>query len=268
MNVTRNMGYAWLVAAAGLLACAQAVGSPTVESRPADATVQGFDVSVEIALASLQSLADGHLQKMADSMRLLATAQPARSADWHGVKGPFAELARRNAAALNWFALPDGSYWSLQDGKEPGNLAGRDYFPKVLAGETVLGQLVYSTATGKPVAIVAVPVLGAEGAVVAVLGASIYLDELSRVIGQQMSIDEGLIFYSFDHTGTVALVWDKDLIFFAPRKSGDEGLTRAFDEMLTAERGIVSYAFRDVERTVAFRRSSLSGWWYAFGRSR
>jgi methyl-accepting chemotaxis protein len=265
MNVATTRGYAWLVAAAGLLACAQAGGSPTDAARPAGAAVQGFDVSVEIALASLQSLSDGQLQKMADSMHLLATGKPARSADWDGLKEPLAELAKRNAAALNWFALPDGSYWSLQDGKEPGNLAGRDYFPKVLAGETVLGQLVYSTATGKPVAIVAVPVFGAEGAVVAVLGASIYLDELSAVIGQQMGIDEGLIFYSFDHTGTVALVWDKDLIFFEPRKSADEGLARAFDEMLAAERGIVSYTFRDAERTVVFRRSPLTGWWYAFG---
>lgn len=54
------------------------------------------------------------------------------------------------------------------------------------------------------------------------LGASIYLDKLSEVIRQQMDEDEGWIFYSFDHTGLVALIWDRELIFFEPRKSGDE----------------------------------------------
>jgi hypothetical protein len=106
---------------------------------------------------------------------------------------------------------------------------------------------------------------GADGSAVGVLGASIYLDELSEVVRQQMGVDEGLIFYTFDHTGLVALVWDRDLVFFEPRKSGDEALARAFDDMLSAEQGAVTYTFRESERTVVFHRSPLTGWWYAFG---
>jgi hypothetical protein len=264
MNTAWIRGSLPLLAAAGLLVCATPAGGQADDTSTAGAT-QGFDVPADIALSSLQSLADGHLQKMADSMHMLAASEAARSADWDRIKGPFAELAKRNAAALNWFALPDGSYWSLRDGKEPGSLSSRDYFPRVLAGETVLGRLVYSTATGKPVAIVAVPVTGADGSTVGVLGASIYLDELSEVIRKQMGVDEGLIFYAFDHTGLVALVWDRDLIFFEPRNSGDEGLARAFDDMLSAEQGVVTYTFRESERTVMFRNSPLTGWWYAFG---
>lgn len=264
MNRARIRVCMRLLVAAGLLVSAQP-GSVLADEAPTAGAAHGLEVSADIALSSLQSLADGHLQKMADAMHLLATSEAARFADWDSIKGPFAELARRNAAALNWFALPDGSYWSLQDGKEPGNLSGRDYFPRVLGGETMLGSLVYSTATGKPVAIVAVPVTGPDGAVAGVLGASVYLDELSDVIRRQMGVDEGWIFYSFDHTGLVALIWDRELIFFEPRKSGDAGLEQAFDDMLSAEHGVVRYTFRDTERTVAFRKSPLTGWWYAFG---
>lgn len=264
MNGKRTRGiFTFLVAAGTCLA----VQGSTVLADGAHAAdrEQGAGVSMEIALASLQSLADGHLQKMADSMHVLATSEAARSGDWARINGPYSELAKRNVQALNWFALPDGSYWSLQDGKEPGNLAGRDYFPRVLAGETIVGRLVYSTATGKPVAIVAVPVAGADGSIAGVLGASVYLDALSELLRDEMAIDEGQVFFSFDGAGIVALNWDPDLIFFEPRKSGDEGVTRAFDEMLSARQGRVSYTFRDAERTVVFRHSALTGWWYAFG---
>jgi methyl-accepting chemotaxis protein len=135
----------------------------------------------------------------------------------------------------------------------------------VFAGETVMGDLLLSTATGKPMAIVAVPVVDADQAVVGVLGASVYLEELSEVIRQQMGLGEDLIFYSFDQEGLVALVWDRGLIFFEPRKSDDQDLVRVFDEMLAREQGIATYAFQGQGRTVAYRRSPLSGWWYAFG---
>jgi hypothetical protein len=38
-----------------------------------------FDVNVDIALSSLVSLGDGHLQKMADSLHILATSEAAQS---------------------------------------------------------------------------------------------------------------------------------------------------------------------------------------------
>jgi ketosteroid isomerase-like protein len=264
MCTARTRACVSLLASLGLLICLQPTGAQADDDRLSDAQ-WSFEVNAQVALSSLLSLGDGHLQKMADSLQMLAAAESARSGEWDSIKGPFAELAKRNVSALNWFALPDGSYWSLQDGKEEGNLSHREYFPKVLAGETVLGELVMSTATGKPVAIIAVPVFGPTGAVNGVLGASVYLDALSETIRQQMGIDEGMIFYSFDHNALVALIWDRQLIFFEPRKSGDEGLVRAFDEMLAREEGVVSYTFRGHERTVAYRRSPLTGWWYAFG---
>lgn len=257
-------GYVTLLVTLGLLVTVLP-GNVQAENERLPSAEQTFDVNVDIALSSLASLGDGHLQKMADSLHILATGEAARSGDWDRIREPYAELAKRNVAALNWFALPDGSYWSVQHDKEAGNLAKRDYFPKVLAGETVVGELLFSTATGKPMAIVAVPVVDADQAVVGVLGASVYLEELSEVIRQQMGVDEGLIFYSFDQEGLVALVWDRGLIFFEPRKSDDPDLVRAFDEMLSREHGIVTYAFQGQDRTVAYRKSPLSGWRYAFG---
>jgi hypothetical protein len=224
-----------------------------------------FDLKGDVALSSLMSLSDGHLKKMAEAFLILRDTEAGRSADWRRLRGPLAALARNNVPALNWFALPDGSYWSVQHGKEAANLSPRAYFSKLLAGQTVIGDLVVSKATGKPVAIVAVPVFGAGGVITGVLGASVYLDKLGEIIDREMDLDETMIFYSFDHSSLVALDWDPHLIFVQPRESGEADLARAFEEMLGKERGLVCYRFRGKQRTVMFRKSPVTHWWYAFG---
>lgn len=223
-----------------------------------------FTVDGKVALASLIALSDGHLRKMADDLEELAATPEARSGDWERIKPGLARVAQENVPALNWFALPDGSYWSVQEGRAAGNLSGRAYFPRVLTGRTVLGDLVVSKATGRSVAIVAVPVKRPDGTVAGVLGASVYLDQLSARLEKEMALDHTMIFYSFDATPLIGLDWDPHLIFSDPTKLSPD-LARAIDRMLTREEGSTRYPFRGKARTVLFRKSPLTGWWYVFG---
>ncbi len=248
-----------------LFACAGTGGVEQAGDTYGPATESAISIDGDIGLSSLVSLSDAHFRKMADSFHVLALSGAAQSGDWAQIKGPLAEVAKRNVAALNWFALPNGSYWSVQNGKEPGNLAQRDYFPGVLSGQTVIGELVVSKSTGEPAAIVAVPVHGEAGAVVGVLGASVYLDRLSARLSREMDLEDGVIFYAFDHTGRLSLEWDPGLIFLELGKTAEEEPVRAVKEMLSKEQGMVSYRFRGRERTVLFRRSPVTGWWHAFG---
>lgn len=224
-----------------------------------------FVISAQVGLASLVSLSDNQLMKMADLLHTLAVSEAASTGEWERIRPALEVVSRRAVPALNWFALPDGAYWSVQAGKEAGNLSGRAYFPKVLAGETIIGDLVVSTATRNPVAIVAVPVVGADGKTVGVLGASVYLDELSRRIQEEMGLDRSTIFYSFDATPLVALNWDPELIFLRPMESDEAELPSAFAHMLERESGELRYRFRGETRSVLFRKSPVTGWWYVFG---
>jgi hypothetical protein len=223
-----------------------------------------FTVDGRIALGSLMSLSDGHLQKLSDSLQTLAATPEARSGDWGQIQGPLGALVPSNIPALLWFALPDGSYWSVQEGKAAGSLSDRTYFPRVLAGKKVMGDLVVSKATGKCAAIVAVPVFRPDGSIAGALGGSVYLDQLSALIRQEMDLVGSVVFFSFDAEPLVALNWDPTLIFLDPMTLGDE-IKNAFLEMLSKEQGVVSYTFRDQQRTLLYRKSPVTGWWYGFG---
>jgi hypothetical protein len=234
-------------------------------SGPRPVESAGLLVDGDVALSSLIALSDGQLQQIGDHFRMLATTEEARAADWERIRRPLGATERLDRLALLWFALPDGSYWSVQEGRAEGNLSDRPYWPRLMSGETVIGDLVVSRATGRSTAIVAVPVHDDRGEVVGALGSSVFLDTLSLHIRREMNLAPDQIFYSLDATPVVGLHADTGTIFLHPLEEGDPQLDAAIREILSREEGVVSYSFRGTRRTVLFRRSPLSGWWYAFG---
>lgn len=248
-----------------LVATIVVVSSIAWSTGSSDAAIgTAMQVDGRVALASLMSLSDNHLQKIADSYKLLANTNEVKSADWNRIKAPLSQAAQRNVPSVAWFALPNGTYYSVQQGRLAEKLIDRPYFPRLLAGKTVIGDLVVSKSTGKSVAIVAVPVMK-NGKVVGILGSSVYLDKLSKLIEQEMALDKTMIFYSFNAQPLVALNWDPQLIFLEPMKQNNESLKRAFREMLSKTSGTVTYDFRGRQRSVIFRKSPVTNWWYAFG---
>jgi methyl-accepting chemotaxis protein len=222
-------------------------------------------VDGSVALGALVALGDGHLVGIAEHLQMLARTEEARSGNWERIRGPLGAAEDLNDRALLWFALPDGSYWSVEEGRAEGTLLDRPYWPRVMAGETVLGDLVVSRATGRSSAIVAVPIRDATGGIVGVLGSSSYLKELSDRIHRELDFQPHHIFYSLDATPVVGLHVDPDTIFLHPFEEGDPQLEEAIREILKRDEGTATYTFRGHKRTVLYRRSPLSGWWYAFG---
>jgi hypothetical protein len=238
-----------------------------IQQTEANNTSPAFTVDGKIALHSLMSISDAHLLKLADALKTLAKTEAARSGEWNRVRAPFAEVASMNVPAVYWFALPDGSYWTLGEGRVTVKLSDRQYFPRLLKGQAVIGELVVSHSTNRNTAIVAVPVHGSDNSIVGALGCSVHLDSLSAMIRNEMGVPEnGLFFYSFDAKPLVALHADPAIIFIEPMKQEDEGLQQAFREMLSGKEGVVKYIFRGVHRTVLYCKSPVSGWWYGFGR--
>lgn len=255
---------AWTVALAVTTSLAVLVATPDFPAETQPGPRAPIKVSGDVALSAFMTLGDGYLQKVADCFALFATTVEARSSTWDRIRAPLGAVAERNVSALVWFALPDGTYWSVQQGQSTGNLSDRAYFQRALAGETVIGPLVVSKATGRSAAIVAVPIRSETGTVTGVLGASVYLDELSQRLNDEMALEADTIFFTFDATPLLALEWDPSLIFSDPFSLGPE-IRAAFEYMLSCSEGTVHYRFRNQWRTVIFRQSQLTGWWYALG---
>lgn len=255
-----------VLAAAGLFVLAPGRASGQQLRPRAAHDSAAFVVDGRIALHALMSLSDAHLRKMADVLTVLARTDDARSGDWARIRGPLAAIAPMNVPAVHWFALPDGRYWTVEHGRSDATLSDRPYFPSVLAGRTVIGELVTSRSTNRNSAIVAVPVRGRAGAVVGVLGASVHLDSLSAIARAELGgLGDSVIFFAIDSKPLGALHYDTTMIFTDPMKLGDEEMRGAFRQMLAADEGTVTYPFRGSRRTIAFVRSPLTGWRYALG---
>lgn len=248
---------------AACLAILAAFLGAAVVPPPANAQTGALRIDAQVALASLAALTDGHLRKIADAFQLEANTDAARSAQWSRIRPLLAQIEPMNVPALLWFALPNGTYWSLTRGRAAGNLSTRAYWPRLLARRTVLGDLVISKAAKTATAIVAVPVIDGDR-VVGVLGASVYLDKLSTLVRDEMRLPPGAIFYSFNSRALVGINWDKSLIFLEPRALSPD-LDRAFGEMLAHNEGRETYTFRGKTRTVIYRKSPVTNWWYAIG---
>lgn len=252
----------------GAVALGLSVGTIAWARTPAPDDARAGAASIpmraEVGLSALVALSDGHMRGVADDLALIAADDDVRSGDWARIAAPLGRVRDANVAGAYWYAKPDGSYWTVDEGRAERRLSDRAHFQAAMAGRTVVGDLVVSRSTGRNVGIVAVPVKGKDGAVAGVLGASVYLDRLSAQLREELGLGRGEHFYAFDAEERVALHPDSPKIFVRAEAFGPE-VQRAFGEMRERGEGFVRYTYEDRPRTLIYRRSDVTGWWYAFG---
>lgn len=241
------------------------IASPTDSGKVTHSSRSGQPLMVDgtVALASLVTIGDGHLLKIADELKLLSTRKEVIAGDWAKIKPLLSKLPTGNVQALTWFSDPSGAYRTVEHDRVTMDLRSRPYFQHLLQGRTVIGELVISKSTGRNVAVVAVPVFN-QKRVVGALGCSVYLDDLSKRIKEEMALPPNMIFYSFDATPLFAIDWDQAYILKQPKELGGE-IERVLREMLKKDEGAMSYNFRGKTRNVLFKKSPITKWWYVVG---
>ncbi len=220
--------------------------------------------TMRLLLNSFAALGEGHIERALHGLKIISVTDEARSGDWERMRGVLTEFEKSGIkAAAVWFARPDGSYYSVEKGLTGLNLRDREYFPRLMAGEDVRGDLVISKSTGKRTAIVAVPVKR-NGEIIGALGASLSAEEISRLIEQKMGLPENIYFYALDKRGQASLHRVSALIFAYPSDLGSKSLTKTVKEMLSRSEGALTYDFYG-ERSIVFRKDSFTGWVFAIG---
>jgi cache domain-containing protein len=223
-----------------------------------------FEVNGDVGLSALMALSDGRMQSLASILEAIAESPSVQTGQWSQIQRPLREASALGVPGVLFFASSDGTYWTLAGGKMNANVADREYFKTAMSGRVSIGDLVTSRSTGKAQTIVAVPVRNAGGSVIGVLAGSIFLEELSAQLKAELGIGPNVIFWAIDGTGKIAIHSDASNLFVEPRKMSP-ALAKVGDEMLSHDGGTMTYAFRGAERTIVYRKSSVSGWRYGFG---
>jgi len=223
-------------------------------------------VDQKVALSALVSLIDGHIQKVADCLTLVAITDQVKSGNWDKMKDLLSEIEKVNISSVIWFVRPDGSYYTTEKGLVTDqNLKDRDYFPRVMAGEPVIGSLVVSKSTGKKSVIVAVPIKNKEK-IVGAIGASIFLEQFSDLILQEMHLPDDIVFYALDKNSETVIHRAAFRVFEQPTLLGNETLATAIKEIVSRSEGSVEYVFQGTNRAVYFQTSPLTGWRIVLGK--
>ncbi len=251
-----------------LLVTLPAAPAASAAARPALPVRPAATVDARVALDAYEALVESELQSVLAGLKTAAATEEARSGDWARVRAPLAALAGETpVAAAVWMARPDGAYFTLEKGAVGESLADREYFPVLLAGRDVEGQLVVSHSTGARSIIVAAPVM-ADGKVVGALGVSVSADKLAALVEQQIRLPQSIGFYALDAQGRTALHRQAALIFERPAELESPSLRTAVRTMLSRPEGVVRYRFRGKGKTVVFRRSAKTGWVFALAVER
>ena len=170
-----------------------------------------LEADMEIGVSGLVALADSHIDNCVELMEVLAMTQEVQSGNWEAMVALLTKADQVQVPGARWFALLDGSYYVVGIGKTDKNIADRDYFPKLMSGNKVLGDLVVSKSTGQKSLVAAVPVIK-DGKVIGGLGTSIFLNDLSNIIAEELKLSDEMVFYAVTAGNEVALHTNTDLI--------------------------------------------------------
>jgi hypothetical protein len=247
-----------------LLVSLPAMASETRSGIDTNGTEGTRVADMRILLNAFTAFAEEHIEGTLRGMKILAVTEEVKSGDWNAMKGPLTEFSRSgiNAAAV-WYARPDGHYYTVEKGLTDQSLSDRPYFPRLMAGNTVVGDLVISKSTGKRTAILAVPIWK-DGKVSGALGVSLSADKMSRMLQERMALPGDMVFYALDAQGQSSLHKESNRLFAFPSDIGSKTLKDAVHDMLSRQEGVVRYDFHG-EKIVVFKRSHLTGWVFAIG---
>lgn len=234
-----------------------AMGSFGAQAAPKN---QMPNVDVSVAVSSFQGIVEEHLAGILHTERAIAASSDAQTEDWAKVQPALAKLSGDLATdSAVWYVFPDGHYYTVEKGLVTQNLKDRAYFPALMAGKDIEGDLVISKSTGQRSVIVATPVM-VGGKAIAAIGVSVSANLLSQMIEEKTRLPADMYFYAIDPDSKISLHRYIDRIFKHPTDIGDEALGPLFKSALDKERGVFAYTLNGDQITSVYQASSVTGW--------
>ncbi len=211
-------------------------------------------------LSAFVAYTDLRMSAVQRSLEILAATNEAKSAQWEKMEPLLSGYQRSEGGGLIvWFVRPDGTYFTVDKGLMNVKLSDRSYFPKLMSGQKIMGDLIVSKSTGQRSAVIAIP-MKEGGKVIGAIGASLFLDKLAEEVGSALPLQADAAFFALAPNGQTALHKKTDRHFLDPRELGSETLKKATNEMLSNPAGETSYEFDNVTKRAIYRTSPLTQW--------
>ncbi|MDU2065128.1 MAG: methyl-accepting chemotaxis protein [Sporomusaceae bacterium] len=141
------------------------------------------------------------------------------------------------------------------------NIGDRDYFKQSKAGKTVISDPVVSKVDGKLVAVVSTPIMK-NGAVVAVMGGTLSMDEVSAIITAIKVGDSGYAYLKQNDGFTIAHPDPNTILKNNPLTEAgtDPSLKAMTEKMVRGETGLDQYVYKGEKKYVAYAPVPETTW--------
>jgi methyl-accepting chemotaxis protein len=226
---------------------------------------ENIQLMAEDGARLVRSRLDYHLVVMEG----IANRHVIRSMDWDLQKPALeSETARMKYLGMGIIASDGQAQYS--DGSTAA-LGDRDYFKQAMAGKSVLSSVIISRVTNSPVIIIASPIKGQDGAVMAVLLARLDATLLSEITDNIKYGQKGYS-YIIDEKGVLIAHSNRQFVldqrnFLEEGKTNPEfaRLSAMFGRMVKGESGFDQYPFAGKDRFFGFAPIEGTGWSIAVG---
>lgn len=203
------------------------------------------------------------IQEREQEMRTHADVPAVSSMNWEVIE-PYLrqEIDKRESYYLIFFVADRDGNYNTTLRRNAGNLLNRDYFPKVMAGETIVSKPVISRSTGKQIIVVAAPIRDRQNQVVGLMGVSLDLIKLYDWVRAFKVLHPDSYSYIIDSDGLVLTHPDRNMIMKANVQNEEYNFASETVERLLQDRqGSVTYSFRSVTSRAYFHEiPGTEGW--------
>lgn len=127
---------------------------------------------------------EGMIENWKSEVNLFSKMKSFRDMDWTKLSQYIADNEETFTKYELFFTANDKGDFITSTGIT-GSIAERSYFPKVMAGETVFADPVVSNSTGKLIAVVVAPLRDDEGNIKGLVGGTIELTAISKVLNER-----------------------------------------------------------------------------------
>lgn len=222
-----------------------------------------FGSDARVAIGAYRGMVEEHAEGIVRALRIIANTSEARSGKWEEIK-PLLHLLSSSIPtdATAWFVLPDGSYHATDAAETTElNLKDRAYFPTLMSGKEVFGDLVISKSTGHRSVIIAAPIV-TDGKTTGGVGVSLRVRLLSELVDQHMPLPADSYFYALERDTRIALHRKAERMFKTPADVGDEALGEQFKTALQQDKGTMEYTLNGKKIVALYERSPILGWYF------